>query len=224
VNAGLHRAMTRAALQEQVHPDALDVICTANLRQDSLQGMFGHDEYHFDASAFTRGNAYVEHNRTLLRTHLAQGEPRPAWQAFGRLSHALQDFYSHSNYVALWLAHYPQTDPPPPDQIDPLDADLLAHPDLRSGKLYYPLEALYFVPGLRKLVMPFLPRDSHAWMNLDSPKRGPAFPYALSAATRRTQYEYEETMRHLPEEQVRLFNGYNQEHRRGSSRRIPENG
>jgi len=219
VNAGLHRAMTRAALQEQVHPDALEVICTANIQQDSLGGMIGHDEYHFDANAFTRGNAYVEHNRSLLRTHLEQGEALPAWQAFGRLSHALQDFYSHSNYVALWLARFTHSDPPPPDQIDPLDVELLAHPALRSGKLYFPLEALYFVPGLRKLVMPFLPPDSHAWMNLDSPERGPAFPYALSAATRRTKHEYEEDMRHLPEEQVRLFNGYSKEHRWGPSRR-----
>ncbi len=45
-----------------------------------------------------------------------------------------------------------------------------------------------------RIVIPLLPRDSHAWMNLDSPARGPGFAYAFAAAVKRTRYEYERTV------------------------------
>jgi hypothetical protein len=56
--------------------------------------------------------------------------------------------------------------------------------------LYYPLEALSFVPALRPLVTHRLPRDSHAWMNKDYPGR-PNFDFAFHAAVKRTVLEFE---------------------------------
>ncbi|RME86779.1 MAG: hypothetical protein D6770_11080, partial [Anaerolineae bacterium] len=146
------------------------------------------------------GHAYIEANHALIRPALERGDREAAWAAFGRLTHTAQDFYAHSNYITLYLARRRDlsASPPDPEQVDPLDPDLIASPDLRSGRLYYPLEALTFIPGLERLVQPLLPRDSHAWMNLDSPARGPKFAYAFAAAVRRTQYEFGRVRENLP--------------------------
>jgi hypothetical protein len=201
-----HRAITTQALADRFSQAALKTIISANLGQDHwLRGQIGHDEYHFDQNAFERSWAYLERNRSQVQAALEAGEALPAWQAFGRLTHVAQDLYAHSNYVSLWLDRFPEGMRPPPDEIDPFDESILRGPDLRSGKLYYPLEALSFVPLLKKLVIPRLPHDSHAWMNLDSPAQGPRFPYAVAAAVKRTRYEYEQTVRGLPPEALRLF-------------------
>jgi hypothetical protein len=201
-----HRAITAQALADQFSKPALKAIISANLGQDHwLRGQIGHDEYHFDQSAFEASWAYLERNRAQVRAALADGQVLPARQAFGRLTHAAQDLYAHSNYVSLWLERFPEGKWPPPDEIDPFDRSLLTGPDLRSGKLYYPLEVLSFIPVLKELVLPRLPRDSHAWMNLDAPSRGPKFPYAFAAAVKRTRYEYDRTVQDLPPESLRLF-------------------
>ena len=90
-------------------------------------------------------------------------------------------------------------------EIDPLDDSLVENPSLRSGKMYYPLGLLSFVPGLRRFVIPRMPRDSHAWMNLDSDAAGPMFPYAFQAAVKRTRFELESVAKSLNKEQMRLF-------------------
>ncbi|WP_345309026.1 hypothetical protein [Candidatus Villigracilis saccharophilus] len=68
---------------------------------------------------------------------------------------------------------------------------MIQSPDLHSGKIYFPLDVLYFVPFMRNIALKFLPADSHGKMNLDSPKQGPRFEYARAAAVKRTQYEFE---------------------------------
>lgn len=201
----IHREITRRALNEIFSPRALAVVISANLGQDALTGQVGHDEYHFDNNAFGRSNAYIESQRSLVAGALGRGEVRAAWKAFGRLTHAAQDFYAHSNYIDLWLSCQPEGMQPPASDIDPLDDDSIRHPALRSGRLYYPLEAFSFVPGLRNLVLPLLPRDSHAWMNLDSPGQGPLFDYAFQAARKRTRREFDLTAQSLSKEMQRMF-------------------
>jgi hypothetical protein len=193
----VHKEILYRALGDTFSPRALRAIIAANVRQDVLISQFGHDEFHFDNNAFDASRAYVDGQRALIRPALEQGEVLSAWQAFGRLTHTAQDFYAHTNYVDLWLVCQPNGLRPAPSEIDPLDDALVENPALRSGKFYYPLEAFSFVPGLRKLVMPLLPRDSHAWMNLDSAKRGPMFEYALHAAIKRTKYEFDLAARGL---------------------------
>jgi hypothetical protein len=69
----------------------------------------------------------------------------------------------------------------------------------------YVLELLTLIPLLKSLVMPILPRDAHGWMNLDSPERGPNFPYAFQAAIKRTKIEFERTTKDLSEKLLGLF-------------------
>jgi hypothetical protein len=127
-----------------------------------------------------------------------------AWSAFGRLTHTAQDFYAHSNYIEMWLARQPQGVSPSASEVHPMHPDLIHSPALRSGKVYA-LELLTVIPFLAPLVKPWLPRDAHAWTNVDSPARGPRFKYVFQAALKRTKIEFESTTRDLPRELVGLF-------------------
>ena len=203
-----HESITRRALSERFSPPALDAILAANIKQDDLlTGQIGHDEYHYDNSKIVASDRYLEDQRIQTLAALQNNDQPSAWAAFGRLTHTAQDFYAHSNYVDLWLAHVDGKAPPPPPQIDPLVDELIHNPNLRSGKLYYPLEVLSFVPGVKRFVIPFLPKDSHAHMNLDSPARGKRFKYAFEAAVKRTVIEIEITMEGLDSGQISLFCG-----------------
>jgi hypothetical protein len=82
---------------------------------------------------------------------------------------------------------------------------LIHSPDLRSGKVYLPLELLYFIRKTRAFSLRYLPRDSHAWMNLDSPEQGFKFDYAMQAAIKRTVIEFEKTTEGFSGEMCRLF-------------------
>ncbi len=199
-----HIEMTRLALGEHFSLNALEKITYANLYQDRLLGQIGHDEYHFDGSAFEKSYQYVEKQRALTISSLVAKDASSAWSAFGRLTHAVQDFYSHSNYVELWLASRSNGTVPAPSEIDPVDPDLINSPALRSGKIYL-LEALNLIRPIKPLVKYLLPGDAHAWMNLDSPKQGPNFEYAFQAAVKRTKIEFEKTTKDLPEELFALF-------------------
>jgi len=200
-----HIETTRLALGEQFSSRALKQITAANLHQDRLLGQIGHEEYHFDGSAFKKSNRYVEEQRALTISSLVANHAPSAWAAFGKLSHAVQDFYSHSNYVDLWLSSHSNGTRPTPPEIDPVDPDIINTPALRSGTIYLPLEAFYFLPPLKPLAMSMLPRDSHAWMNLDSPEQGTNFEYAFQAAVKRTRIEFEKTTSDLPRDVVSVF-------------------
>jgi hypothetical protein len=200
-----HIEIMLTSLGGRFSPRAMSVITHANINQDRLSGQFGHDEYHFDNNAFEKSYAYIEENRALTRSSLQRNDARPAWAAFGRMLHTAQDFYAHSNYITLWAAQFDGNALPPPPEVDPLHPSLLASPDLRSGKVYYPFELLYFIKKLRPYVLPFIPRDSHAWMNLDSPEQGFRFDYAMQAAIKRTIIEFEKTTFDFSDEMCRLF-------------------
>ena len=113
----------------------------------------------------------------------------------------------NSNYIRLWLAQFDEGNAPRAGEVAHADPTFLAHPELASGKLYYPLEALTYVPALTKLILPLLPKDSHAWMNLDSPKQGDAFHYAYAAAVKRTRDEWQKSIAPLSEEELKRFTG-----------------
>ena len=186
----IHEAMTREALGAHFSPRALEIILAANLKQDALSGQIGHDEFHFDNNAIEKGVRYINEQRGYVIAALLASGALFAWAAFGRLTHTAQDFYSHTNYIALWLDQHEDT-PPAPPEVDALQKDLIQSPRLHSGKLYMPLDWLYFIPFLRNFALNRVPADSHAKMNLDSPGQGPRFEYARAAAVKRTQYELE---------------------------------
>ncbi len=192
-----HREITEQALWDCCTPTTLAAIIRANTALDGLRGQIGHPEYHFDANAFEESRQFMAEQEEIILSSLRDGVDRmPAWQAFGRLSHAAQDLYAHSNYVALWLKKV-GTPWPAPEDIDPLDESILHSPELRSGRLYYPVEILAFIPWLETWARRILPRDSHAWLNLDHPGRGPLFPYARAAAIQRTRYEWNRIARRI---------------------------
>jgi hypothetical protein len=209
---GYHIEITSEALQTRVSAHALQIIISANLSQDNLDGQLRHPEFHFDNNGLAEGQAYLDGQRDLLVDAMKAGQNRPARQAFGRLIHTAQDFYAHSNYVDLWLRRNSSERMPQPEDIDPLNPGVLSDPDLRSGRVYYPWEALSFIASLAPLVRQFLPKDAHAWMNLDSPQRGPQFDYARVAARRRTIYEFQLLSSLLSQEEMIQFTGQPQLH------------
>jgi hypothetical protein len=197
MEAQYHRQVLERAIGGRLSARAHAAVLAANLDQDSMRRLLNF-ECHFDNSLFAEGLAYIEGCRAKAA---AAATREAAWDAFGRLSHTAQDFYSHSNYVALWLQQFEPDTAPPPDKIDGLDSRLLHHPALVSGRVYLPLEAITLFPSLRPLARRWLPRDSHAWMNLDHPGRGPLFPYSIEAAVQRTDLEFQRTLAAIGEEQ-----------------------
>ncbi len=193
----IHEEMTREALGEHFSLRALEIIIAANRKQDAIRGQIGHDEFHFDNNAIEKGLRYINEQRGFVLASLLSPGVLSAWIAFGRLTHTAQDFYSHTNYISLWLDQHPGT-PPTPPEIDPVQKSLLRSPSLHSGKIYLPMDALYFVPFLRKFALKLLPEDSHGKMNLDSPAQGPRFEYARAAAVKRTQDEFDLLKKILP--------------------------
>jgi hypothetical protein len=191
MHAIYHRQITYEVTQALFAPEITEIIIAANLGQDGLTGQIGHPEYHFDNNAFILGQEYIESQRLIAMNSahssgLSSSNPRNAWQALGRLLHAAQDFYAHSNYAFLWLDSHKGAIP---EEIDPLDPHILDSPSLRSGRTYYPLELLSLITALRPMALRLLPHDSHTWMNLDSPEQGPLFAYALCAARKRSSFE-----------------------------------
>jgi hypothetical protein len=201
----VHEKMLREAVGDNFSPRALDAIMAANFGVDSLLNILLHGEYHFDNNAFEESRGFIESQHAVIRPALERGDAKTAWEAFGRLTHTAQDFYSHSNYVDLWLATRPHGMVPGPKEIDPLDDSLVDSPSLRSAKIYWPVELLTLVPGIKRLVIPRMPPDSHSHMNLDSEARGPMFEYAFHAAVKRTRVEFDTVMKRLTRDQGRLF-------------------
>jgi hypothetical protein len=197
-----HEIITKEAIASLVSNRALEVIVTANIGQDALRFQIGHDHFHYDSNAFARGDAYLESQHGLIKSALSQGETLTAWRAFGRLSHAVQDFYAHSNYVALWLARQNRAYPDPED-IEPLDHGILASPALRSGKPHV-FDLLLYLNSLPSFWLKLAPKDSHLAMNIDGPER-PHFNYAFSAALKRTRIEFKRVVEFLPADLVRVF-------------------
>jgi hypothetical protein len=200
-----HIEIMNYALGGIFSPRALAAITYANIHQDRLQGQFGHDEFHFDNNAFEKTYAYIEEQRGMVLTSLGARDADSAQKAFGRFLHTVQDFYAHSNYITMWVSRFDGRTLPAPPEIDPVDLTLLNSPDLRTGKVYYPFELLYFIRKTRKFSLRYLPKDSHAWMNLDSPEQGFKFYYAMQAAIKRTVIEYEKTTLGFSEDMCQLF-------------------
>jgi hypothetical protein len=200
-----HIEITRQAIGAEVGPRALAAINRANIAQDGLRYQLGHDHFHFDNDQFERAYAYIEEQRALIGPALERGDAPSAWQAFGRMIHPVQDFYAHTDYIPRWLSLFDGSTIPAPELVDPVSSEILSHPGLHSGKLYYPLEVLTFVPFLRKFILPHLPADSHAHMNHDGHETSAHFDYVFHAAVKRTRIEFEKTVASVSTKSVLLF-------------------
>src|SRR4026207_1482212 len=116
-----HMEILSDALADCFSSRALSAISKANVNQDRLSGLFGHDEFHFDNNAFEKSYAYIEEQREVAITSLQSNDAASAWAAFGRLTHTAQDFYAHSNYIDLWISHHENGMQPTAPEIDPVD-------------------------------------------------------------------------------------------------------
>ena len=152
---------------------------------------FGHDYIHFDGSEFKAGFEYISNQKQAVMEGIQTGGFSFARRSLGRLTHTWQDFYSHSNYVKLWLSKKGRSRP---DEIDFYDPDLINHPKLRSGKSYGLIELFAMLPLVSKWIKPHMPADSHARMNLDSPSSGDLFEFVFMAALKQTTATFEQLM------------------------------
>ena len=195
MKAPYHIQITETALKPHLSQRALQSIVRGNLGQDGLTGLLLHPEYHFDDNCFQAGEAFLAAQRRQAQSALLDGDITKAWQAFGRLTHAAQDFYAHSNYTQLFREAHPTS---PPEQIDSLDPAILNSPRLRSGKVHWGWEILlHLLPDITERLHNSIPAGTHASMNLDHPGRGPFFPFAIQAAIQRTTHEYQLLMEPL---------------------------
>lgn len=190
MDARYHVEITRTALAGRFSEADLQAIIRANLGQDRVSNLLGHPEIHFDDSAFEAGERYIARLRHEAAAALAQRGDRPAaLAAFGRLLHGRQDFYAHSNWVALWVERRGGLARCAPDQVE-ICTDPLHVPQLISG-VGSPWHFIAVrVPLLGRLARRYvIPANSHETMNLDHPGRGPLFPFAVAAAVKHTRLE-----------------------------------
>lgn len=198
MEANYHRQMLNDVLGTHFNQTDLNRITRANLHQDWPMGQL-HPEYHFDSSTFAEGTAYINQQRQLVVDSLRAKMREDALAALGRLTHTRQDFYAHSNWVSLHVKQRGGTTHCLPDDI-PLCLNPQTEPNLISGTANIPRYLVYRVPLLGALVKRFyLPADSHEAMNLDNPQQGALFAYAISAATRHTQLEFETLLAEIEE-------------------------
>lgn len=178
-----HKIITRSCFEDWFTEIALQAIIKANITQDKPRYQFGHDYIHFDGSAFEAGFKYIDNQFHSLYESIKKTRYQQAWDALGHISHSWQDFYSHSNYVLLWINKYNTADP---QNISPNDEFIMNHKNLTSGKNYGLIEFVALLPVIKRLILPLMPEDSHAKMNLDGPHADPLFSFALIAAKKRT--------------------------------------
>ena len=185
-----HIELVEKALADYFSSEALKVIIKSNLNQDSIFGQFGHNEFHFDNNAIIEGTRYINSQRIKVYNYLLINLPGKAWKAFGCLLHAAHDFYAHTNYIDL-LKIKNNTEIFSIDNLDFLDDEILSHFFLYSHTAYFPLDYLISaIPFTGKYLTKYLPENSHAKMNLDSPSSGDNFQWAFMAALCRTKHEY----------------------------------
>jgi hypothetical protein len=172
----VHERIVREALGDVLASDALRVVILANRRSDLHQLT---PYYHFDSARDARAlcDLWERGLHTWLARAVALSTPgdsaapgflkrRDALAAFGRATHALADFYSHTNWIELAVARgeKPALAPLLEDRCDPerLPAGL------QSG--YFSLR--YGLSGCPRSGPPPGFAYCHATLNKDAPNRG----------------------------------------------------
>ena len=186
-----HHKITTKALSNYFGKQELNEVIKGNLLQDRPAGQFGHPEYHFDDSEFVRTYRYLDELRSSIEDKIITGDYiSQARFEFGKLTHALQDFYAHTNYIRLWGNKH-GVDPTNWDgEIDCQDRDIIQSNELMSGHFYSPWEMITFLPIIGRYFGKLFPNNSHAMINNNSPNKNPWFPMAFKCAELRTREEF----------------------------------
>lgn len=197
-----HISVLTETLGTQVSARALQAIIAGNLGQDAGWNQFK-PHVHFDNSLFADGLAFMEEQHAIIARSNNAHEMRAA---FGKLTHAAQDFYSHSNYVDLWLEANGGFEKTKPGDINGLDKKLLTDSRLVSGNFFLWRDIIYYIPLVKDFAKKhFVFPDSHEAMNLDVPECGAQFPYSIVAAKQRTRAEYDRVMNTLSPQRAAMF-------------------
>lgn len=197
-----HKLVTTKAVGEYFDRVALKQIIRANTGQDSLQYQLGNTpHFHFDDNKIAEGLSYIDsEHKTIIELIGKRNAGILQRAAFGRLCHSAQDFYSHSNYVKLWIEVHNDRRMATPEAINGMDSIILKHSALRTGRFFVWRDWIYSTPLLKHLARRiYIPPDSHEIYHLDSPEREPYFSYSLIAAQQRTKYEYQRAQQSLIE-------------------------
>lgn len=189
-----HIKITKVALEEFFSKQGLGEIIAANIGQDDLKYQFGHDHFHYDNNSFAKADAYVLQLREECAYRIKKRDLRGARQSFGKLTHTVQDFYAHSNYIEIMLSKLTE-----PSQIQVREPGDSLPEEIISGKLYYPLEAITFIPKISKRISYLFPPDSHARLNKDDPEK-PNYHQAYRLAVAATTQELGRITEHLSDD------------------------
>jgi len=135
-----HEDITTEGLKaENISDLSSEMIEDGNEGQDNIfSPNFNNGAHHFDNCMIEQGISYInaQQNRVVLFAKDAPTDndaKRKALEAFGELLHTAQDFYAHTNYVELFLANNPSSQP---SDIPIVDWNALPS-NLRSGYFFY---------------------------------------------------------------------------------------
>lgn len=186
----LHEEISEAHLSSLLTPDEVRVVERANRGQDDLIRGQNHSEYHFDNGQIKEGFEFIQGQYALIAK---TGDKEEALQALGKILHAQQDFYAHTNYIELYREHFlaDHHRTPQPSEI-PLYEEARRDPSF-AGQLAAQLRSGHF--SRLEFVLKDLPNlnqdpNSHEKMNKDNPSR-PLYPEAKDLAERQTKKEVE---------------------------------
>ncbi len=165
----IHQNISSSALTPLgVSEKSFQTIDNGNTGQDDFSHYnFGDAAHHFDNCMFQAGVAYVNAQRSYIRqqavkAHTDASARREILEAFGELIHTVQDFYSHTNYVELYLKGNPS--------IQPRDVPIAnwgALPaGLRSGYFFYRSTATNEMTYSRDQAIDGLVEDGFRALNL----------------------------------------------------------
>lgn len=188
MNSYFHTLISIDALADNFSVKALNEIIKANVNQDSIIGQLFHQEYHYDNNKITQADRYIEKQKHICLKAIERSSIISARKAFGKLIHTSQDFYAHSNYARLYSMLSPNNDLLDPS-LDCINKDILNNKNLRSHKVYFPLDYLSIFPYFAKHLNKYAPVDSHLRMNLDTPLSGELFILVYRLAVSRTRAE-----------------------------------
>jgi len=154
----VHVALTRQALAESgFDAAAAEAVVAGNLRTDDVE--YSTPAAHFDDEAFSAGSERLRAREAAAVAALGDCDPAAAREELGRVLHAVQDFFAHTN----WVETHAESDPIDllnmADPAQDLRCDAKTHQGgLTSG--YWPDDQR---PSPRKCI--------HAELNKDTPDR-----------------------------------------------------
>ena len=207
MNSYFHTLITIDALGDNFSENALNEIIKANVNQDSIIGQVFHNEYHYDNDKVSLSNQYLKDQKLVWLQAINRSSIKSARKAFGRLIHTAQDFYAHSNYAKLFSTFLPNSDfyGSYPDCLCP---GILNAKDLRSHKVYFPIDYLSIFPFFAKKLRNHAPSDSHLQMNLDTPFSGALFGLVYRLAIIRTLTEFNSIAQGIDNANITNFNRF----------------